>query len=194
MYQSSVQPVFPPKKIAVTRVFNSNLHMTALINEKKVIRIVNPQLQNEIEARFANGRKQANIIHYRGQMYLSLQKILDSKKREKVFSLLRCYQIDPTINIDSLPHFLQIILGKSASERNTFVASLTISTFLGGLSGILALALCVIGLMVGGVSTYSESGMKITAASFAIGSILGCVICTAVLWLRFQQKANSYLN
>lgn len=190
MYQSSVSTVFTTSEPKANQGFYSNMHINSLIEDKKIIRIVKPKLQIEIEERAKNGRFQSHIIHHRGQLFLSLQKIADDSKREKVFATLRSYQVDKNVNIDTLPRFIRAILGESTHETTTnFISSLTISTFLGGVSGILALALCVIGLMVAGVPTVSEAGMKITATAFAAGSLLGCLFCTAVLWLRANPSA-----
>lgn len=187
MIQSSIQPFVREERSISKRPSHPNLHLSSLVGEKKVVRIVNPHLQDEIERQLANGRSLDPIFHFRGQLYLSLQKISDASRREEIFNLIRQYQVAQTHKIETLPKPLQTILEKPAKHGGHFISSLTISTFLGGLSGILALALCVIGLMIGGVSTFSEAGMKITAAAFAIGSVLGCLICTAVLWVRLRQ-------
>ena len=194
MYQSSLSPVLSSDSVNSNRAFHSNLQMNSLIEERKIIRIVKPQLQSEIESRMSNGRYQSNIIHHRGQLFLSLQKITNLEKREALFSLLRRYQIDENINIDLLPNFIREILGEPTQGSNHFVSSLTISTFLGGVSGILALALAVIGLMIAGVPTVSEMGMRLTALAFAAGCVLGCIFCTLALWTRLRQPTESDLG
>lgn len=190
MYQTSLTPVIAVHQPRKSQGFYSNLQINSLIEEKKIIRIVRPTLQSEIESRHANGRFPAYIIQHRGQLFLSLQSIQNSQQREQVFSILRGYQVDDTIDVSQLPDFIRRVLGESTSVQNNFVSSLTLGTFLGGISGILALALTLIGLMIAGVSTMSDTGLRITAWAFALGSVLGCAVCTLVLWMRFQPAAE----
>ena len=121
MYQTSLTPFIVSHQSSTNRGFYSNLQINSLIEEKKIIRIVRPALQSEIEARYPNGRFPSYIIQHRGQLFLSLQSITNFQQRETTFSILRCYQIDDTIDISQLPTFIRQILGESASNANSFV-------------------------------------------------------------------------
>lgn len=196
MYQSSASSLIYPAAPSVRKSLYSNMHINMLVEEKKIIRILQPELQAQIESRLTNDQAATNVFIHQGQLFLSLQNIKSEENREAVFSLVRHLQIrNLPAESDQLPDPInQLLSGKKiTSSSSHFVTSLTLSTFLGGISGVLALALAVIVLMVAGIETESETASQITAIVFAVGSILGCAICTLVIWYRLNhaKDANS---
>jgi hypothetical protein len=164
------------------------MQINALIEDKQIIRIVQPTLHEQLMERVKNGRFSNQIIYHQGHLFLSLQKITDPQERENTFLLLRDYQIGKEIDLNDLPNAIHAAITGSDHYESNFITSLTISTFAGSFIGIFTLAFSIIFLMVLGVSLFSDAGIRIATIFFAGGALLGCTGFMFRFWQRIKNQ------
>lgn len=160
----------------------SPIQVEELISTKKIVRILQPSLLEELNARMGNGRVSDPFVVFQGQIFLSLQKIRSVEERERVFYLLRDYQLGKEINMAALPHSIHTALTGQPVEPDNFTRSLVLSLLVGALVGVFFLVLCMIILSIGGSALRAESGIQIAMMTFPVGTMLGGTSCIYLLW------------
>lgn len=170
-----------------TPELTSTMQVDALIDDKQIIRIMQPKLLEEMWERFENGRSATPVLSFKGQLFISLQKIRNQDERERVFFLLRDYQLGQTINMALLPRSIHAALTGSKVAPVNLASALTIGLVAGIAFGIFMLVLTMMILTIGGRSIFTEMGLQISTAVFIFGTLTGCAASTFL----FQRKNDN---
>jgi len=163
-------------------------HIEFLIEEKKIVRILQPQLCLLIQQNIQNHPEALPyLLHYEDQMYLSLQTITDRRRREKIFNLLQKHQLGQRVDLTLLPNPLRSLIQPPPPSLNIVHASL-LGAGMGLIFGILGMALGALVMTIAGLSNSTVFGVGFTAASFIIFAALGWIGTTIFLWPKVQAN------
>lgn len=169
--------------IAPQRV-TSPLQVEQLVDDKQIIRILQPELLQRLSERNENGHLTGPFITFHGQLFLSLQKIRNAEERERVFYLLRDYQLGNKINMSMLPRSIRAALTGQPTKSELNTKNMLLGLLGGALVGVFSLVLCLFISTISGSTLVSGNGMQIAMIAFSVGTLLGSIGTSFLLWQR----------
>ncbi len=153
-----------------------------LLEQHWLLRVLQPKLRHQIEESVENSPNLAGYVReYDGEMYLSLEAISNPQKREQVYDLIQCYQIDESVSLQKAPAGLRACLERGRNKHGRFIGAVAVGAILGCVIGLMGMALGVLLLSVTGLRD-EVVGLRITAVMFVTFCALGWVAGTYYLW------------
>lgn len=166
------------------------LRLQQLVAEKRIVRILQPDLQERLRLSLRQPRRHPNIIQYHDQIYLSLHTLRSAQEREAAFSCLRRLQLGESVDLMGLPGSLRRLLNPNGDAASRKITHFSISLAMGVLVGMMAMAMGVLALTMAGVSMETPTGLQLSAIIFVLGMLVGWSMAAAVLWMRTRGKRN----
>jgi hypothetical protein len=151
-----------------------SLEVDRLIEQRMILRILQPDLQKQIEDSIENDPELASfVVYYDGKLYLSLESIADREEREQIYSIIQSFQIDDSASLNRVPANFRAFLHAAKNRQRRFIGAVAMGALSGIVLGLMGMAIGVLVLSITGLAD-NVAGMAITAVTF--------VACCAVGW------------
>ncbi|MCP4361848.1 MAG: hypothetical protein GY796_27870 [Chloroflexi bacterium] len=174
------------KQLKETRSDFSLDTITMMVEERRLLRILQPSLQQKIEKSIRyDPHRQEMIVYHNNELYLSLQNIDDSRHREQAYQLIQQYQIDNSVDLSKLPIALRTCLQPRHVRRTRLMGAVVIGAVVGIAFGLMSMALGVLLLSIIGLTDELFGiGVTVTAVIFVIACAAGWITATVYLWRK----------
>lgn len=158
------------------------VELEQLLDERFIVRILQPSLQKQIEQSIKYDPEAASFIFtYEDQMYLSLKSIASEEKRQEVYNIIQRFQIDENINLQEIPAGLRGYLQTSKERRGRFIVAIGLGALSGVMLGLMGMAIGVLILSIFGLIN-DGVGIAIPVVAFIACCTLGWFFATYYLW------------
>ncbi len=153
-----------------------------LLDQRKVLRILQPTLRQQIEnALRRNPALTDYVVYHRSEMYLSLESIHNAERRAQFYDLIQWYQIDPDVDLHKLPSGLRACLQPKQNRQGRLMGALVLGALAGILLGLMGMAVGVLVTAVFGMPNENVETMVVTV-TFIICCTFGWAAATYYFW------------
>lgn len=161
--------------------------------EENLVRILNPEVAECAEKAAARiPAAQAYLVRHKNHLYIDLDALPNSYRREQVFRLLQRYQIGDDIDMRLLPPDLRQLLEPSRPSKSRFVFVLMVSVAVGILCGLTAMASSVLAnaaieLITNSPAPKAATDMDMGVVSFVLFGALGSGASAIFVWRHTEN-------
>ena len=176
--QSSQHPLSPAR-------------LEQLISEKKLLRILQPELKQKVAQANPQG---PYIVCNESHLYFSLEHIGDPKRREQVYHLIQRHQVGDVINQAAIPIEFQPFFDDRWTNRTIFWLALIIGGAGGIIMGVLAMAIGTLFLNMTAITlgreAFDPTGVQITAVIFVLFAAVGWLVTSLITWHKLVKAKD----
>lgn len=152
-----------------------------LLDQYKVLRILQPSLRQQIErVSKQNPALQNYVLYHQGELYLSLEEIENLQRREQTYAIIQSYQIDTSIELDQIPAGLYACLAPKRNRRGRLVGAMTLGALGGLLVGLAGITLALLFTAVFNITDPMTSGI-----TFIATATIGWAAGTYYFWYKY---------
>lgn len=174
----------------------STSEIQTLIDERRLLRILRPDLKENIEHAVAAGDYDnsqlagqilEHVIEHNGEIYLTFENIIDRNQREQAYYLVQQLQMGGMIDTALLPASLRSILEPGSARRNRRSITFAFCVLAGIASGVTAMAISVLITTIMNTPYGHFAGMDITAIVFLVFCVLGWLSSAVIAWAKARK-------
>lgn len=159
-----------------------SLNIDLLLHQRKLLRILQPSLRQQIEEAIRlEPALKSYILQHQAEIYLSLESIGDPQQRTQLYDIIQGYQIDANVDLRKLPTGLRACLQPQKQRQGRLIGALAVGLVAGILLGLMGIAVGVLATAVFGLGNESTSAM-VPVATFITCYALGWAAVTYYLW------------